>query len=281
MAKILFDIVVASEPANLVQCHLVMEVSAHIFSYALIGPGKKIWQLRFYELDALNNQDLTNELNGILYTDELLKAGIGKTTWMYNFPESQLVPEEYFSASTSDDLVALFHGDLNKGVTLSEKIEGQSRYNVFRVPAEVHQLLQQHFVGSNFRHYYSVWMQCGQQQPAIDHTYLSVMFYPHRMLVAAVKEHQLQLLQSYTYDAAEDVGYYLLNICSQLQLPAQDTPVKLSGMIDVSSALYTEIFKYFGQVSLDVFAGETPEPALQDYPDHFFSPLLKLAVCVS
>jgi len=281
MAKLLFDIVVAHEPDEQVHGHLVMEVSPHIFSYALINPAKKLLQLRFYELDAPNNQELARELNGILLTDEILKTDTVKKTWMYNFPESQLVPEQYFSAGSGEDLVTLFHGDLTMGIILSEKIEGQSQYNVFRVPGEVHNLLSERFAGSRYQHYYSVWMQCRQQQPSAAQTYIAVTFYPNRMLVAIVIEGQLHLLQSYSYEAAEDVGYYLLNICNQFGLSVQDTPVILAGMIDVSSALYTEIFKYFGQVVLDVFPGEKPATALQDYPDHFFSPLLKLAVCVS
>ena len=111
--------------------------------------------------------------------------------------------------------------------------------------------------------------------------YLSVMFYPKRLLVAVVKDKQLHLLQSYIYEAAEDVGYYLLNICEQLQIPTADTPIVLSGMVDVSSVLYTEIFKYFRQIELEKFPLENMEPSLQDFPPHFFSPLLKLAACVS
>lgn len=281
MAKLLFDIEVAHEPAEQHHAHLVMEVSQHIFSYALMTSAKKILQLRFYEMDAPNGQALANELNGILLTDEIVKADTARKTWMYNFPDSQLVPAQYFNTPASEDMVALFHGDLNKGITLSEKIEGQSQYNVFRVPEEVHTLLKDRFGTSRYKHYYSVWMQCGYEQPPAEPTYISVMFYPHRVLVAVVIDRQLHLVQSYLYEAAEDVGYYLLNICGQLGLSAQDTPVILSGMIDVSSALYTEIFKYFAQVSLDVFPGEKPESAFQDYPDHFFSPLLKLAICVS
>jgi len=281
MAKILFDIAVANGTAGLPDAHLVMEVSPHIFSYALLDNAKNLLHLRFYELDALNNPELAKELNGIILTDEVMKSEIAKKTFLYNFPESQLIPEQYFNTGAGQDLIELFHGDLNKGITLSERIEGSTQYNVFRVPEEVHTLLQQSFSNSHYWHYYSLWMQCSQQQMHAKPTWLSVMFYPNRMLVAIVKEKQLQLVQSYVYEAAEDVGYYLLNICDQLQLSPQDTPVILSGMIDVSSALYTEIFKYFGQVELEGYPGEKPGPALLDYPDHFFSPLLKLAICVS
>ena len=191
------------------------------------------------------------------------------------------MPEQYFDAAAGKELIELLHGDFNKGITLTERIQGLPQYNVFRVPAEVHSLFQQSFVNGKYWHYYSVWMQYGQQRADERTNWLSVMFYPNHILVAVMIDRQLNLLQRYAYEAAEDVGYYLLNICEQFQLPPTDTPVVLSGMIDVSSALFTEIFKYFGQVELEAFHGITPETALQDYPAHFFSPLLKLAICVS
>ncbi|MEO5595494.1 MAG: DUF3822 family protein [Chitinophagaceae bacterium] len=281
MAKILFDIAVAHEPADWLNCHLVMEVSPHIFSYAILNREKKLLQLRFYELYARNNHELAQELGEVITADSTLKTGIEKKTFIYNFPESQLVPEKYFNADAGRDLIELIHGDLNKGITLSERIQGSPQYNVFRVPAEVHSLLQRNFANSKYWHYYSLWMQYRQKQTGDRAAYLSVMFYPNHLLVAAVKDKQLHLLQSYAYETAEDAGYYLLNICGQLQLSPEEIPVLLSGMIDVSSALYTEIFKYFGQVELEGFPDTNMEPALQDYPAHFFSSLLKLAICVS
>lgn len=281
MAKTLFDIAVVQPPDESPDSHLVMEISARIFSYALADSDKKLQHLRFYELDARNNQELAEELRGILTADTMLQTNRARKTFVYNFPESNLVPENYFDAAAGKEFIELFYGDLNKGITLSERIPGLPEYNVFRVPAEVHSLLQRSFTNSKYWHYYSLWMQQEQKEPVRHSTYLTVIFYPNRLLVAAVKDKQLHLLQSYSYEAAEDVGYYLLNICGQLQLAAADTPVVVSGMIDVSSVLYTEICKYFMVVELEDATEIIQSPALRDYPPHFFSPLLKLAACVS
>lgn len=91
----------------------------------------------------------------------------------------------------------------------------------------------------------------------------------------------MQLVQSYAYQAAEDVSYYLLNICKQLELEPATVTVKLAGMVDVSSAMYTEMLKYFLHVEPDALPMDSITPSLEEYPAHFFSPILKLAVCVS
>jgi len=281
MVRTLFDIAAGHEPAEWLHCHLTMEISRHIFSYAVMNQDKKLLHLRVYALDAHDNQELGEELGNIIGTDEILKNNAEKKTFIYNFPESQLVPEKYFHTDGGAALIELLNGDLNKGITLSERIQGREEYNVYQVPAEIHSLLLRSFSNSKYWHYYSLWMLSEQKQPAAPGSSFSVLFYPNRVLVSAVKEGQLHLLQSYVYEAAEDVAYYLLNICRQLQLSPENTPVVLSGMIDVSSVLYTEIYKYFGQLSLEGFPGAASIPALEEYPDHFFSPLLKLATCVS
>jgi len=280
MAKILFDIA-ARDPAGLEDGHLLMEIGPHIFSYVAIDKDKNLLHLRFYELDTHGNHDLAGEIAGIINGDNLLKAPAARKTMLYNFPESQLIPEACFHSGNSKDMAGLLHGDLNQGVVLNEKIEGKQQYNVYQVPAEIHDLLQRSFTGSKYWHYYSLWILLGQQQAAQPDSFISVLFYPNRILVHAVKNQQLYLLQSYMFGAAEDAGYYLLNICLQLELSPETTPILLSGMIDGSSALYTEIYKYFGQVSLETFPGASSIAALEEYPAHFFSPLLNLALCVS
>lgn len=282
MAKILFDISVLQEPADDKQGHLVMEVGLRSFSYAAVDAGGNLLHLRVYEMDALSVADWCNEWNALFKADDWLKHGPEKKTVVYNLPESQMVPESFYEENAGRNMIELFHGDLNKGITLSERIAGQSHYNVFRVPAALHNLLQTSFADSQYHHFYSLWLQQNNKAGQQYADYISAVFYPNRILAGVVKNNQLQLVQSFVYEAAEDAGYYLLNICSQLQLPPAETPLLLSGMIDVSSVLYTEIFKYFGQAALEDFAvPATAAPALQDFPSHFFSPLLKLALCVS
>jgi hypothetical protein len=279
MAKILFDIA-AQEATGLQDGHLLIEISPHIFSYAAIDKDKNLLHLRFYELDTHGNRDLAAEIGDIINNDDLLNAPAAGKTLVYNFPESQLIPEACFHSDNSKDMAGLLHGDFNQGIILNEKITGTQQYNLYQVPAALHNLLQRSFTGSDYWHYYSLWISLKQQAAQPD-SFISVLFYPNRILVHAVKNQQLYLLQSYVFEAAEDAGYYLLNICLQLELSPETTPILLSGMIDGSSALYTEIHKYFGQPSLEAFPGASSIAALEEYPAHFFSPLLNLALCVS
>jgi hypothetical protein len=281
MAKVLFDIASTEESTDWQRCHLVMEVGQHIFSYAILNGNKQVMRIRSYELDALNNRDLADMLDEIITADDVLKEAMKEKVVLYNFPESHLVPDNYFHMDISRDMIELLHGDLNKGVILSEKIHGWNQYNLFRVPLDIHNLFQRRFNNGKYWHYYSLWMECWQKQTVMNNDYVSVVFYPNRVLVAVISNKQLQLLQSFSYEAAEDISYHLLNVFVQLSLSPEEVPVKLAGMIDASSTVHTEILKYFNHAELEAFPAASSSPALQEYPSHFFSPLLKLAICVS
>jgi hypothetical protein len=281
MAKTLFDIAASEEAIDWQHCRLIMEVGQHIFSYAVLNGNKRVLRMRVHELEAANNQELMDMLEEILESDEMLKEHMKESVVIYNFPESHLVPEKYFNINITAGLIDLMHGDLNKGVILSEKIGGCAQYNVFRVPGDIHGLFQRHFSRGKYWHYYSLWMECRQKQNGQRDEYLSVIFYPRRILVVVVRNKEIQLFQSFDYEAAEDVSWYLLNICGQFGLLPETVPVKMSGTIDDSSTLYNEILKYFGQTELEAFNPAAALPALDEYPAHFFSPLLKLATCVS
>ncbi len=281
MAKTLFDISASEDAIDWQHCRLIMEVGQHIFSYAVINGNKRVLRMRVHELEAANGRELMDMLEEIVVADEVLKEKMKESVVIYNFPESHLVPERYFNINITAGLIDMMHGDLNKGVILSEKIAGCGQYNVFRVPSDIHGLFQRHFARGKYWHYYSLWMECRQKQLGQRDDYLTVIFYPRRILVAVIRNKDIQLFQSFEYEAAEDVAYYLLNLCSQFELLPESVPVRMSGMIDDSSTLYNEILKYFAQTELEAFSPATAVPALEEYPAHFFSPLLKLATCVS
>ncbi len=281
MAKTLFDINEVNDSTDWQRCHLIMEIGRHNFSYAVLDSNKKLARIKYYELDGLNNRELADEIEEIINADEVLREKMKERVVVYNFPESQLVPEQFFHINANQDLTDMLHGDFNKGIILSEKISGWNQYNVFRVPADIHALFQRRFANGKYWHYYSLWMECGQQQFSKCNDCLSVVFYPNRVIVSVIKNKHLQMVQSYAYQAAEDVSYYLLNICMQLQIDPSTVVVKLAGMVDVSSAMYTEMLKYFLHVEPDSLPGDAITASMEEYPAHFFSPILKMAVCVS
>jgi len=268
---------------RLLQSLLLMEVSPHGMSYLVLNQqGREVLDAKYYVLPGPDSKSLSEKLRIIIDADPLLQSQFKEAAVLYNFPESQLVPDQSFDLEINRDLIELAHGTVAKGLILSEKIPRHPAHNIYRVAADVHSLFQQKFTAGRYWHIYTLWLCALKNYPpeTDDHQPLVfVLFYPDTMLVSVYRKTKLQLVQSFSYQVAEDAVYYLLNICRQLELSPEEALLVLSGYVQEDSVLLTEIKKYFLHCSMDAMP-DNVSANFNPLPAHFFSPLLKMALCV-
>lgn len=264
------------------QSQLLMEISTHGMSYLLLHAARQeVLAAKYYTLPGQEGRNLPERLRTIIDADELLRQQVRQSVVLYNFAESVLVPDELFSLDTNRDLVELNFGTVAKGLILSEKLPSHAAHTVYRIPADVHTFYQQKFSAGKYWHLYTLWLASLQRfLPPASIQRAHLLFYPDKMLVAFYKNDQLQLVQTFTYQVAEDVVYHLLNICRQLEMSPQEILLQVSGYVQPDSPVYTEIMKYFLHCSLDEVPSSFDATAFAPLPQHFFSPLLKMALCV-
>ncbi len=283
MVKPAFQIEVPEIPdEDLLQCRLLVEVNAHSFSYTLLNQrnmGPLV--IKYFQLDQVKDKTLTEVLREILENDALLKRKVKETLLVYNFPESSLVPEALFSMDTNKDMVDIVHGNLQKGLVLSEKIPWWELFNVYRISADLHHLLQQQFTAGKYWHFYSLLLKSYKMFDSADgQDCLKVIFYPDKMVTLVIQGGKVHLMQTFQYQDARDVAYHLLNTCRQLGIDPEGIKVLVGGLIDRQSALTEELYKYFLQIDferIDESIKITDE--LKELPLHYFSSILKMAVC--
>lgn len=265
-------------------CRLLVEVNAHSFTYTLLNQrnmGPMV--VKYFQLDQGKDKRLTETLREILENDPLLKRQVKETLLVYNFPESSLVPEPLFSMDTNKEIIDIVHGNLQKGLVLSEKIPWWELFNVYRISPELHHLLQQQFTAGKYWHYYSLLLKSYKMFDSgagEGKDILKVIFYPDKMVVLVIKQGKVHLMQTYNYQDVKDVVYYLLNICRHLDISPEEVRLLVGGLIDRQSALSEELFKYFLQIdfeNIDESIKVTDE--LRELPLHYFSSILKMAVC--
>jgi hypothetical protein len=100
------------------------------------------------------------------------------------------------------------------------------------------------------------------------------------MVVLAIRGAKVHLMQTFSYHDTKDVAYYLLNCCRQLGIDPEEVKLLIGGLIDRQSALSVELHKYFLEVifeEIDESIKVTDE--LKELPLHYFSSILKMAVC--
>lgn len=266
------------------QCRLLMELNARSFSYVLLHVrGMRPAAIKYFQWNQFKDNNLDEILREIIFEDEILTLpSIGETFLVYNFPESNLVPERFFHPDMNQPLTDLIYGNLEKGLVINEKIPWWELENIYRVPQHVHKLMQQRFSSGKFWHFYSLQLKCHKMFTAREeHQFMKVFFYTDKMVVMVCRNGQLELFQSFSYQDSKDVAYNLLNCAHQLNMKQEEIRLELSGLIEKKSALYDELQKYFLHITFDQLGDNirvTDE--LREYPLHYFSSLLKMAICV-
>ncbi len=271
----------AEEPA---QCRLLIEVGSCSLIFVLLNVrGMRPVAIRVFQWPQIKTSEPETILRNILDTDPLLsRFNPAEVFLVYNFPESNLVPEKFFSADMTRPVTDLVYGDLSSDLVLDEKIPWFEFHNVYRVPAKTHFLMQEKFPGARYWHFYSLQLKCFKMFTVKEEAeYMKVFFYPDKMVVMVFKSGKLQLIQHFMYQDSKDVLYHLLNCCQQLELNRSEMILELSGMIEIKSALYEDLELYFLHIRFDGMEDSIKlTDELMQFPNHFFSSLLKMTICV-
>jgi len=265
-----------------IECRLVIEMSPDYFYYTVLNKTNSVVALKYYQLTYNNNQEMVNMLEELVNEDPVLLEKMAMIQMIFNWPDNCLVPRLYFDKDLNKELLGLMHGYLNKGLMLSEKINGTEMYIIYRIPPVLDDFFQRRFTNCAYRHYYSLWLECKIKDESTITDHVTIIFTPNEILAAVFTGNQLQVIQNLPYQTPEDIAWQVLNIYQRFNLKQESTPLFVGGMIDENSAMYEELLKYFSLVQLDLMPKDITVPEqFQSFPEHFFSPLLKLALCVS
>ncbi len=266
------------------QCRLLIEVGACSLIFVLLNVrGMRPVAIRVFQWPQLKTNEPETIVRGILESDPILRGFDASETFLvYNFPESNLIPEKFFGTDMKRPVTDLIYGDLSSDLVLDEKIPWFEFHNVYRVPARIHFLMQEKFQNARFWHFYSLQLKCFKMFTAKeDPSYMKAFFYPDKMLLMVCKSGQLQLIQHFEYLDSKDVLYHLLNCCHQLKMSREELVLELAGMIEKKSALYEDLELYFLNIRFDSMEDSIKmTDELMQFPNHFFSSLLKMTICV-
>jgi hypothetical protein len=270
------------DPDELRNSQLLIEVGEKMFSYVIYNKEQRRFVgFRQYNLDYTPGKTMLENLLEIITNDELLQIPFKEAFVIYNYTDSSFLPEKAFHIELNQPVTEIIYGNARKGLMLSEKVIGFRMYNIYRVPREIHALLQRKFASGNYWHYYTLLLNDGHTQASSDEQVIKMVMRTDQFLVAVFKGSDIQLMQSYSYQTPDDVSYYLLAICKRFNISQEKVTLIVAGLLDEQSRLYQELLKYFLQVQWDQLPSSVKlDAAFAAFPDHYFSPLLKMALCV-
>lgn len=93
--------------------------------------------------------------------------------------------------------------------------------------------------------------------------------------IIVLKQKKLQLAKCFLYQNVEDLTYNLMNICKQLQIEPSEVQMKVQGMVEIDSLLYTSLQLNFMDVQPQITDNIHWPAALKSLPTHYFTGLIQ------
>lgn len=262
--RAIFDI--GSENEN--EPVLLLEIGEHHIFYALTdADGRKASKMVHIETDPSEQEAVLKEI-----FDKYKGARISKLFAGSTFPQAALMPA---SANNKDPKILLQSIFGESPVVLKEDVNEWQLSVHFSIPLAIHNLILNAFPSAGFFHSYSCSLKTNNGVYAQDQ--LAIHFNTKDFQVIVKKEGKLLLAQVYHYVSPLDVIYYLLKLCTELELDQHQVYVVVSGLVEKESALYKHLYDYFVHVSFE--EGKRLELPPTDLPLHFFTSIHKLATC--
>jgi hypothetical protein len=253
--------------------------ASHLAITTMLASSNRFVGLEFFKLRSNPRQD---ELREMLLSHPFFRKHFNRVMISFNTKESVLLPDQLYKENFKERVLSTIHGDLYTGLVLAEDTNVGNIKNIYRVPDFYRDEVTRMFPNGHYLHVYSVVLKALEhRRKSFPSSFLYIIFYPNQIILCLVKDHSLQLIQTFPYDIPEDVSYHILNIADQFDLSTDEIPIRISGLIDVESVLYSELMKYFMNVDTDPRPGFfSYDECFDEFPAHFFTPFFSLGLCV-
>lgn len=273
--------------ANLKNYYDTAEISIQVslsgFSFFInSSEDHRIHAFRHYGFPKiLLQEDMLNQIDDILYKDELLRLSFQKVRVIYTSRKSTLVPEEFFKTNHLKQIL-----EFNQPIDDLDEIHFnpvpacQSQL-VFAIPTYFAGLIIDKFSSVQFYNHATPLLintlsGTSGSQPEKVIVQLSKEFFD----IIVIKEGKLKLYNTFLYAGNTDLIYFILYACKQLNIDPKKKPFLFTGEVTPGDPLISEMKPYIP--ALRFFDKPDPikeNPVLQKLDYNRFYSLLHVLMC--
>jgi hypothetical protein len=260
------------------QANLIINVSLTGISYLVIDSKNNCHTILCYHFAEDTNLEKTALIIKMsVSTQPILQESFSKISIIYAYPTAMLVPHALVENIDKKAVLELVHGDINDDYIRTDFVYKQNLHVLYVVPKLLDSVFSYLFSADNITHQYSLLPDLLPFKN--DHLYC--IFYNNCFTVQLIKDGRLQAIQSFAFKVPEDIAYYLLQLCESYAVSTDKVLLQIAGMIDSSSKIYEELYKYFLQIQFETLPKEFVYPnKMKQMPSHYFSHLFSMALCV-
>jgi len=256
---------------------LYLDINPQSLSYIIMDSNICL-ALAIYRFETgSSDETIANNIHQVIAEQPILQQRFNKVHVIYGFNPFVLVPHQFMNGTDNHAMLALVYGESNERVIRTDFMYRHANHIVYGIPKTIDNVIRRYFELAQCTHLFSMLPDFVNA----DGNHLYCIFNTGHIKVVLMKDGKLQLIQNYSYNTPGDAAFHLLTICKNFEVNVNSCNVHLSGMIDESSALYAELYKYFLQIQLDSLPEKFKYPEeMNQYPPHYFSHLFSIAACV-
>ncbi len=259
---------------------LALEIGHYQLVLLVKNPmNAQIEAIELFQLEQ-NKTDWTDLFFEVKQQSHLLGFNFASTNIFYNFSEALMLPVEKLSATASEEYLSLIYGVDDRSAIKYDLFHAHVPYvTVYRIKQSVMELLNRNFLLFTAQHIYTNILNDIMKRTNLPSIFMKIIVYSAHIIVVLVKDKQLQLIQSVSFQSPDDILYYTLNIIQQSGLSALQTNVELSGLVDRQTGMIEQLNQSFGNISYDqVPLDGIHESSAAHYANYYFTPFYKLLV---
>ncbi len=257
---------------------LIIEISNSHMACLATASDNMITDFELYTFNKKEALDFEKLFVGVVAKSEVFSKTYNDTKLYINNEYALLVPAAKFDKEILDDFLNVAFGEDQDSIPHYDSINtGLNLITAYRLSGECLKVADHHFKPQKIKHTFTPVIARLITDPS-NVTLIKVQFYPLYFIAVVVKEGALQFIQYFLYQSSDDVLYYLLSISQRFNLKTPDLTIYVSGMIDLKSALFSQLEKFFGNIVVDEADKSKLLINVDEYPSHYFTPFFNLAL---
>jgi hypothetical protein len=258
---------------------LLLEVGRSYIAFILLqDKNRLIAGFELFTFDESEAKDFSLLLSSISRDSTLTGKTYTSIEVFINNELCLLVPSLKINQEMAGDYLSVVFGGDHLAKTLFDDLPAEyGMTNVYRVSENCYNAISTVFSQPSFRHSWSKVIRNLRANSSSSLTgFMNVLIYDKYITIVVMKDEKVQLIQSFIYEAQDDVLYYILNIAERFQL-SRKLSLQLSGFFDLDFRLYRQLIKYYPDVSIQSVDTSRLKLDYKEHPLHYFTPFFNLA----
>ncbi len=265
--------------------HLSIQVSLDGFSFALLNVNdQKYTAIQFYDIQESHNySELAEKIEQIIAQQELLQQHYSTVTICICNSINALTPKDLYKKNYGKELLGFNQILLQNEDESNDWLKSIECFNSYVIPKELKRCFDKYYPNHSWKHQSTVFIESVMQHYKLNEEttiYISVQNAYFQLVV--LEGRKLKFFNGYDYRSGEDIIYYILFACEQLNLNPDQIPIVIAGELEINSEAYKFIHRYIRNIS---FTNRNPSYVysfvFDEIPKHYFYQLLNLHLCAS